>query len=151
MSKQANYDGNRATDGSFTFDVSTMGNGYGLEWGKQLTAGARTDTSGGNGTGVDFAGGGSLAFGAQFYLEVTAFTGTDCTIKIQESSDNGVGDAFADVTGGAFTQVTGITAERIATSNTQTVERYLRVVTSGTFSSITFYVMANRNETLTTF
>ena len=34
-----------ATDGSLTAAVSALGNGYGLEWGEQLTAGLRTDTA----------------------------------------------------------------------------------------------------------
>lgn len=150
--KQSNYDGTRGNDGSFTFAVEGLGNAYGLEWGKQLTAGVRTDTGATSGTGVDF-GTGSTAFGGQFYLQVTAFTGTDVTVKIQESSDNGAGDAWADVTGGAFTVVTGITAERIQTARGLTVERYLRVVTttSGGFASASFQVTGIRNDTSVVF
>jgi hypothetical protein len=68
------------------------------------------------------------------------------TIKIQESSDDGAGDAFADITGGSFTAVTGRTAERIASSSaTLTVERYVRVVTTGVFTNLVFAVGFNRN------
>lgn len=150
--KQSNYDPTRGQDGALAIAVSALGNSYGLEWGKSVTAGVRTDTGATNGTGVDY-GTGSTAFGLQAYLHVTAFTGTDVTIKLQESSDNGGGDAFADVTGGGFTVVSGITAQRIATSNVQTVERYLRVVTttSGGFTSVSFQVTVNRNESLTVF
>lgn len=94
------------------------------------------------------------AFGAQFYLQVFSFTGTDATIKVQSSSDNGVTDAWADVTGGGFTQVTaGPTVERIATSATLEIERYLRVVTttSGGFTNLVFAVAAIPNETATVF
>lgn len=150
VTKQLNYDGTRAADGMYTFDAEQPSNGYGVEWGKQLTAFLRTDTGATNGTGVDF-GTGSTSFGLQAYLQVTAFDGTDITIKLQESSDNGSGDAFADVTGGAFTTVTGITTQRIATATNLTVERYLRVVTSGTFNSVTFHVMVNRNDTVPQF
>lgn len=148
VAKQVNYDPTRGEDGSFTFAVQTVANGYGLEWGKQVTAGKRTDTGATNGTGVDF-GTGSTSFGLQAYLHVFAFSGTDVTIKLQESSDDGAGDAYADVTGGAFTAVSGVTSERIATSSGLTVERYLRVATttSGGFSSVTFAVMVNRNDT----
>lgn len=153
VAKQVNYDGTRGNDGSFTFAVSAQGNGFGLDWGKQLTAGIRTDTSATNGTGVDF-GTGSTAFGLQAFLHVTAFSGTDVTIKIQESSDNGSGDAFADVTGGGFTAVTsGPTTQRIETTRGLTVERYLRVVTttSAGFTSVSFVVVVDRNETSTVF
>jgi hypothetical protein len=153
VAKQINYDGTRADDGAFTFALQAQANGYGLEWGKQLTAGKRTDTGATSGTGVDF-GTGSTTFGAQFYLQVFSFTGTDVTIRVQESSDNGAGDAWANVTGGAFTAVTaGPTTERIATASGQTVERYLRVTTSttGGFSELTFAVLAVRNDTAVVF
>lgn len=146
VGKQVNYDPKRDDDGSLTFGVSVLANAYGLDWCRQLTAGKRTDTAATNGTGVDF-GTGSTAFGFQAYLQVFAFTGTSATVKIQESSDNGAGDAWADVTGGSFTTVTGRTAERIqSASATLTVERYLRVVTTGTFSELVFAVGVNRND-----
>lgn len=142
--KQTTYDLTRGDDGSLTTKFTAQANSFGLDWGRQLTAGPRTDTGATNGASVDF-GTGSTAFGLQAYLQVFSFTGTSCTVTIQESSDDGAGDAFAAVTGGAFTAATGRTAQRIQTSRTQTVERYLRVVTSGTFSECTFAVMVNRN------
>ncbi|MCX4778171.1 hypothetical protein [Streptomyces sp. NBC_01264] len=150
VAKQLNYDGTRADDGAFNFAGQNQGNGYGLEWGTNLTAGKRTDTTATNGSSVDF-GTGSTAFGLQAYLHVFSFTGTSVTVKLQESSDDGVGDAFADVTGGAFTAASGITSQRIATSSSQTVERYLRVVTTGTFTNAIFAVSVNRNEVATSF
>jgi hypothetical protein len=153
VGKQINYDGTRGDDGDFKFSVQAQCNSFGLEWGRQMTAGKRTDTGAANGTSVDF-GTGSTAFGLQAYLQVFSFTGTDVTIRLQESSDNGAGDAFANVTGGAFTAVTaGPTVERIATANDQTVERYLRVITAttGGFSELTFAVMVCRNVTATVF
>jgi hypothetical protein len=153
VGKQINYDGTRGDDGDFKFSVQAQCNAFGLEWGRQMTAGKRTDTGAANGTSVDFTTG-STTFGLQAYLQVFSFTGTDVTVKLQESSDNGAGDAFADVTGGGFTQITsGPTVERIATASNQTVERYLRVVTAttGGFSSLVFAVMVCRNDTATVF
>lgn len=150
VGKQINYDGNRADSGEYTLAVQALANGYGLEWGTQLTAGKRTDTTATSGTSVDL-GTGSTAFGLQAYLQVFAFTGTSVTVKIQESSDNGAGDAFADVTGGTFTAATGITTQRIATSSGQTIERYLRVTTTGTFTNAIFSVVVVRNATAVTF
>jgi hypothetical protein len=150
VGKQINYDPTRGQDGSLTIAVQTLANGYGLEWGRQLTAGLRTDTAATNGSSVDF-GTGSTAFGLQAYLQVTAFTGTSVTVTLQESSDNGSVDPWAAVTGGAFTAATGITTQRIATSATQTVERYLRVVTTGVFTSATFNVVVVRNTTAVSF
>lgn len=145
VAKQLSYDGSRGTDASFSFTVTAESNGYGVEWGRLMTAGKRTDTAATNGSSVDF-GTGSTAFGLQAYLQVFSFTGTSVTVKLQESSDNGAGDAFADVTGGAFTAATARGAQRIQTGRTQTVERYLRVVTTGTFTSAVFAVMVVRNS-----
>lgn len=150
VAKQISYDFTRTDDGDLTAAVRAEANGYGLEWGNQLTAGKRTDTTATNGSSVDF-GTGSTAFGLQAYLQVFAFTGTSVTVKIQESSDNGSGDAFTDVTGGGFTAATGITTERIQTSRSLTVERYLRVVTTGTFSNAVFSVVVVRNDTSVVF
>ena len=150
IGKQIDYSGSRGDDGSLMFGVQVSSNGYGADWGRQLTAGKRSDATATNGSSVDLLTG-SLSFGFQAYLQVFSFTGTSVTIKIQESSDNGGGDAFADITGGAFTTVTGITSERIQSSSaTQTVERYVRVVTTGTFSQCTFAVLFTRNDALRT-
>ncbi|MFD5631585.1 hypothetical protein [Streptomyces sp. NPDC127072] len=144
VGKQIDYNPSRAADGSLTIAVAGQANGFGLEWCDLLTAGVRTDTTGTSGTSLDL-GTGSTAFGLQLYLHVFALTGTSVTVKLQESGDNGAGDAWADVTGGAFVAATGISAQRIQTGRTQTVERYLRVVTTGTFTNAKFAVAVNRN------
>lgn len=140
VAKQIGYDGTRGQDGSYSHTVNAQANATPLDWGYQLTPGRRTDTGATNGTGVDrgaaFA---STAFGLAAYLHVFSFTGTSVTIKIQDSADNA---AFADLTGGTFTLVAGATSERIATGLTQTVRRYLRVITTGTFSNVQFAVNA---------
>lgn len=144
VGKQTNYDPTRGDDGSFTFAVSEPGNGYGLEWGVQLTAGIRTDTAATNGSSVDTTA--SADFGGQAYLQVFSFTGTDATVKIQDSADN---VSFSDVASFAFTQITAApTSERIATANTDTIRRYVRAVTvtTGGFSSLAFSVVINKNE-----
>lgn len=157
VAKQVNYDGNRGNDGSFTFATSSQGNAYALEWGNLLTAGQRVDVAATNGTGVDFGVGsfplfnGQALFGAQCYLQVFAFTGTDVTIKVQDSADN---VTFADVAGMTFTAVTAAPGvQRIATASNQTVRRYLRAATttSGGFTSATFAVAVARNDVSTVF
>jgi hypothetical protein len=146
VAKQINYDPNRAADGSLTAKVNTLSNAYWLDWGLALTAGMRTDGAATNGTGVDFES--AANFGAQAYLHVFAFTGTSATIKLQGSSDNGVGDAWADIAGGGFTVVSSAPgAQRIATARNLAVERYMRVVTTGVFTSLIFAVAATVNRT----
>lgn len=141
VAKQPNFDGSRGADGSFSFSVGALANGYGLEWGQQLTAGKRTDTTATNGTSLDTTA--SAAFGAQAYLHVFSFTGTSVTVKVQDSADN---SSFADVTGLTFTAATGITTQRLATANDATVRRYLRVATTGTFTNAVFAVSLVKNE-----
>ncbi|MFE0801085.1 hypothetical protein [Streptomyces sp. NPDC058812] len=150
VGKQINYDGTRGDDGSFTFGVEMQSNTYTLEWGRSLTAGKRTDTTATNGTSVDF-GTGPASFGLQAYLHVFAFTGTSVTVKLQESADDGAVDPWTDVTGGGFTAAAGVGAQRIQTGRAQTVERYLRVVTSGTFSEAVFAVSVIRNDVEVTY
>jgi hypothetical protein len=150
MAKQINYDPTRGTDGALTFKVSAQGNAFGLEWGTQLTAGKRSDVAATNGTGVDITGGVTYAFGFQAYLQVFSFTGTSATIKIQSSTDDGGGDAYSDVAGASFGAQSAIGFSRIATA-VLTIERFLRVVTTGTFSQCTFSVVVVPNLTSVVF
>ena len=144
VAKQGNYDHTVAADGAITCAVQCLPNGFGVECGKLLTpTGKLTQSGAGNVTSVDFGAGAS--FGLQAHLQVFAFTGTSATVKLQQSSDNGGADAWADVTGGAFAAATGRTTERIQTARNQAVERYLRVTTTGTFTNLAFAVSAEVN------
>jgi len=144
--KQLNYDPSRDSDGALTIDVEMLSNGFGIDWGKSLTAGVATISGAGNGTAVDF--GADADLGAQAYIQVISFTGTDVTIIIQDSANGSSG--WAAVTGLGFTQITGSnTAERVASGRTENVKRYLRynAATSGGFSDLQFAVVANQNVT----
>ncbi len=133
VAKQVNYDPTRNTDGTFQFNVEAQANAFGLEWGRQYTSG--TDTATGAATGVSIDHGAATSFGLQAYLQVFDFTGTDCTIRIIESDDDGSVDTYAAVTGGGFTQITSGDQhqERIATATNLSVEDWLKweVITTG--------------------
>jgi hypothetical protein len=147
VAKQVDYSPKREPDGTLTIDVQAMSNAYGLEWGNTLTAGLRTDTTATNGASIDTLA--SASFGGQAYLQVTAFTGTNATMTIQDSADN---SAFSAVTSFAFTAVTAAPAsERLQLGATATLRRYLRVATTGTFSSVSFVVVVVKNQTTTVF
>jgi len=75
----------------------------------------------------------STSAGAKAILHCTAFTGTDITIKVQHSADN---STWVDLI--TFTQLTAIGAE--LQSATGTINRYLRVNITGTFTTATFAV-----------
>lgn len=149
MAKQIDYPGTRGQDGSFMFNVAaTESDGIPMEWGFALSTWGQSLSGAGNVASVDLGSASPGAFGAAFHLQVFSFTGTSVTFKVQESSDNAVGDAFADVVGGGFTAVSAAhVAQRIETGNIN-VERYLRVVASGTFSAVTFSLMAHRRNAL---
>lgn len=87
--------------------------------------------------------GSSTAFGAQAYYQLTSFTGTDITVKIQHSADNAT---WADLV--AFTQATTTNQfQRVSVSNTTTVNRYVQAiaVTTGGFTVAFFNVVFMRN------
>lgn len=140
--KQVNYDGKRDNKGDLTLDVDCKSNQFGGEWGTALTAGVRTDSTATNGTSVDNAA--STAFGAQMYLQVFAVTGTSVTVTVGHSADNSTFTTLA-----AFTAVLSgapHSVQRISVSNSTTVNRYVRVQTTGTFTNAQFAVMIARNS-----
>lgn len=153
VGKQLGYDGNRAQDGGYLLNVSVQANGYGLSWTQLATAGKRTDTAATAAAAVTAFDQGSASpgtFGLVMFAHLFAFTGTSVTIKLQESSDN-AGDAYADVTGattGALT--TPLTSYRVVTGSIA-VERYLKVVTTGTFSNAVFAVAVYRHRVATVY
>lgn len=146
IAKQINYDGSRDASGAFTFSVNAVANGYGLEWGNQLTAGLRTDTTATSpATGADLgASPTSYSFGWVAYLHVISFTGTSVTVTLQDSANN---SAFTSLTGGAFTAAAARGTQRLASSSsTATVRRYVRAITTGTFSNAVFGINFVRYE-----
>lgn len=145
LSKQVNYDGTRGTDGSLSFNTDLQANGFGCLWGEQLTAGPKTDTAATNGTAIDF-GAVSTLFGACAALHVFAVVGTSVTVKIQDSADN---VTFVDVAGLTFAAVAGAAngGQFLATTPTATVRRYVRAISTGTFTNAQFMVNFVRNLT----
>lgn len=53
QAKQLNYDPTRSNTGELTFKVDASANGYGIEYGKQLTPGVRTDAAPADGASLD--------------------------------------------------------------------------------------------------
>lgn len=100
-------------------------------------------SSGGTGGTVTLT---STHFGLAAYLEVFSVVGTSMTVKLQDSADN---TTFADITGAAFTAVLAAARshQRIETSLTATIRRYVRAITTGTFNPGIFGVAMVRNLT----
>jgi hypothetical protein len=94
------------------------------------------ETAGANSASQDNAA--ATSAGAAAYLHVTAITGTNIIVKVQDSVDDVV---WTDLI--TFTSATAAgTSERVAV--TGTVKRYARTSWSGTFTSATFAVALNR-------
>jgi len=133
--EQIDYSPTRGMEGALTFDV-TMDTYTTLPvWGVMLTPGLKTDTGAANGTTLDQAA--QTTAGAEAILHVTSFTGSNFTATVQDSSN---GSSWGTLK--AFTQVTDVGSERVTVSGT--VERYVRVISTGTFNPVSFAVSFRR-------
>lgn len=90
-----------------------------------------------NGTGVD-----TLGYHQALIVLNVGLVTTSLDVKVQESSDNGSGDTYADISGAAFTQVTTANdnAIYVARINLDARERYIRVVGTGVGASQSYAV-----------
>lgn len=84
-----------------------------------------------NGTGID-----TVGFNQALLVLAVGAMGSSGTmdVKVQESSDNGVSDTWADVTGAVFTQLVDGTHDNtahIASLDLSATERYIRIVSTG--------------------
>jgi hypothetical protein len=149
VGKQIGYDGNRTPEGGFLLNVSALANSYGLQWAFQATAGKRTDAAATAAAAVsplDQVTATPGAFGAVMWVHLFSLGSGSVTIKAQESSDNGA-DAYADVVGATTGALAAApTALRIATGAIN-VERYIKIVTTGSFTNAVFSVSFARHRT----
>lgn len=141
--RQINYDPTRDNTGNLTIKTEIQSDGFGLEWGTQLTAGLRTDTTATTGPAFDNTTAGTN--GAQAYLQITSFTGTSCDITVTHATTSG-GSYSTLIDFGSQTASGAVRATAAGT-----VDEFFKVVTTGTFSSITFNVVIVVNRTVVVF
>lgn len=89
----------------------------------------------------------ATATGWVAHLHVTVVDGGSWVVKLEDSADN---SSWADVSGGAFTAATGVTAERLRSStSTAALRRYVRCTATRTGGSagqgITYHLSYARN------
>lgn len=145
IAKQTTYDPSRGADGTFTHTVKLEGNGYGLDYCQQLTDGAITHASASSEAGVQADEAAATAYGLSGYCQVISLGSGTPTVKIQSSSDDGGSDAYADVSGATFGAVAaGAGYHFVSSSLTASIEEYLKVVTTGTFTNLVFLVIVCR-------
>jgi hypothetical protein len=91
-----------------------------------------------NGTSVD--NGGDSDFGGVGHIHVTVFSGTNATVKIQDSAND---TDWADLI--TFASITGLVSERLTVAGT--VDQYLRfAITTDNFTSMTIACSFARNR-----
>lgn len=140
VAKQFDYTLNRAANGGLMGAVQckTSG-GVATEWGYILDVDATSTTGAGEAQSDEVDLGASHGIDDMaFYIHCTAFSGTDATVIIQ-TDDN---DSFSSpTTYKTLTQITAARAyERIEAG--WAPERYIRWRVSGTFTTITFSILA---------
>lgn len=148
VAKQINYDPSRPADGSLSITVVAESNQWGMDWGRQLTDGVITQSAAGSTVAIDDSA--TTNFGLQAFLHVLAFTGTDVTIALEHSTDDGATDPYVAIPGGTFAEVTtSPQSQRLQTSRTEAIENFVRVTTTttGGFTNLEFIVVFTRNET----
>lgn len=129
--KEAAYNLNRGADGSLAVSSEFSGNGYGAEWGVNLTAAKQTDASAANSTSVD--GAASSTGGGSAVVEVFSLASGTVTPVVQDSADNSSFSTILTFTARGTSDVP--VAERKQTAAGATVRRYTRFATTGTFTN----------------
>ena len=137
VADQGSYDINRGEGSAITTTVEfSTSNGKGLNWGVALTDGPeQTDAAAANSAAVDNTS--SSANGAIGVVSIESVATGTADIKVQHSADD---ITYADLL--TFTGATGRTSESI--SATGTVNRYVRVASTGTFTNLVFVMQFAR-------
>lgn len=141
--KQINYDPTRDNVGNLTLKCEVQSNKFGLEWGKMITAGLRTDTAATTGAAFDQVSGGTN--GCQAYLQLVGFVGTSVDVTVTHCTTSG--GSYSTLVD--FGTLTAIGAVRISANGT--VNEFLKVVTAGTFTYAKFAVAFMKNDVAVTF
>jgi hypothetical protein len=141
--KQINYDPTRANTGALTTKVEVQASGFGLEWGIQVTAGLRTDTTATTGAAYDLGAGST--FGAQAYLQLVEFAGTSVDVKVTHATTSG-GSYTTLIDFGALTAIGAVRG-----SAAGTVNEFLKITTTGTFTYAVFSVVFMQNQSAVAF
>ena len=140
VAKQIDYPMTRGTDGSLTATIPISGNGVIAEWGNLLSAGKITHSSATTVASKDDSA--SSSAGASAIIQSASLASGTATVKIQHSANDSSWSDLITFTNVAYATYAGRVAERKTVSGT--VNRYLRIVTSGTFSNLVFVIHYRR-------
>ena len=130
VAKQADYSVNSAIGSPITATATYSSNATPTEFGEMLTAHDDTHSSAGSGTVVDS--GAATTNGASAYLQLLSLDSGSVTVNLQESTSSG--GSYAN-----FMTFSTVAAAGAPTAVRQTMEgtvqRYIKVTTTGTFSN----------------
>ncbi len=147
VANHTDYPATRAQDGSLVLTPTAAANGFGIQWGNLLTTATQTFASAASGTYIDDyvpsfpTGDLPSVHGLAAYVHAISIGSGSATVHIQDSTDH---ISFSDVTGAVSTAISSAGTQRLVTSSTQAVNRYLRVNVTGTFTNLVCVVAVCR-------
>ena len=128
--KEGEFNVSRSSGSAISIASSFSGNGMGGEFGEMLTAHDDTHSSAGSGTVVDS--GASSSSGGAGYVQVISLGSGSVVVNLQESTSSG-GSYSNFMTFSTVAAAAAPSAERLTMEGT--VQRYIKVTTTGTFSN----------------
>jgi len=138
--KEGEFNVSRSSGSAISIASSFSGNGMGGEFGEMLTAHDDTHSSAGSGTVVDS--GASSSNGGSGYLQLLSLDSGSVTVNLQESTSSG-GSYSNFMTFSTVAAAAAPAAERLTMEGT--VQRYIKVTTTGTFSNAKIVVGFSRS------
>jgi hypothetical protein len=128
--KEGEFNVSRSSGSAISITSTFAGNGMGGEFGEMMTAHDDTHSSAGSGTVVDS--GASSSSGGAGYVQVISLGSGSVVVNLQESTSSG-GSYSNFMTFSTVAAAAAPSAERVTMEGT--VQRYIKVVTTGTFSN----------------
>ena len=141
ISKQINYDWQRAADGGLAGSTQLqLADGNRPAWGEMIAV-KETIASAGSLTGLIDSGGQTTA-GLVAFLQIFSLGSGTPTVLLEDSSDttNGIDGAWSTI--GTFTIQAARTTERLVVAGT--IEKALRIRASGTFTNLVVAALVRR-------
>ena len=140
IAKEGTYNVARASGSAISATATFSANGSAAEFGEMLTALDDTHSSAGSGTVVDS--GASSSNGGSGYLQLLSLDSGSVTVNLQEATSSG-GSYSNFMTFSTVAAAAAPSAERLTMEGT--VQRYIKVTTTGTFSNSKIVVGFSRS------
>jgi len=140
VAKEGAYNVARSGGSAISANATFSANGSAAEFGEMLTAFDDTHSSASSGTVVDS--GASSSNGGSGYLQLLSLDSGSVTVNLQESTSSG-GSYSNFMTFSTVAAAAAPSAERL--TNEGTVQRYIKVTTTGTFSNAKIVVGFSRS------